>query len=71
MSAEPLDAHRARKQAIRNAARIWRAGCDDMDRLTVAAAVEACYSPGGPDRAELARLIRVDRARRAEHRAAA
>jgi hypothetical protein len=71
MSAVSLDAHRARNQAVRGAARIWRAGCDHMDRLSIAAAVEACYSPGGPDRAELAARIRADRAARAAHRAAA
>jgi hypothetical protein len=42
-----------------------------MDQLSISAAVEACYSPGGTDRAELARLIRADRAARAAHRAAA
>ncbi|MEU7340579.1 hypothetical protein [Streptomyces sp. NPDC007074] len=71
MSAVSLDAHRARNQAVRGAARIWRAGCDAMDRLSVPDAVEACYSPGGLDRAELAALIRADRADRAAHRAAA
>jgi hypothetical protein len=71
MNAVSLDAHRARSEAVRNAARIWRAGCDAMDQLSISAAVEACYSPGGTDRAELARLIRADRAARAAHRAAA
>jgi hypothetical protein len=71
MSTVSLDARRHRAEAIRDAARIWRTGLDAMDRLSVADAVEACYSPGGPDRAELARRIRADRAARTLHRTAA
>jgi hypothetical protein len=62
-----------RRTAIRTAARIWRAGLDSMDRMTVADAARACYSPGGLPLAELERAIRADRAARTlpSHRAAA
>jgi hypothetical protein len=71
VNAVPLDAHRRRGEAVHRAARIWRTGLDAMDRLSIADAVAACYSPGGPDRDELARRIRADRASRTAHRAAA
>ncbi|WP_406014361.1 hypothetical protein OG520_22320 [Streptomyces sp. NBC_00984] len=63
-----------RRQALREAARIWRHGLDAMDRMSVADAARACYSPGGPSLAELEQRITADRAARTipqRHRAAA
>ncbi|MWA12594.1 hypothetical protein [Streptomyces sp. BA2] len=61
-----------RKQAMRAAARAWRAGSDAMDRMPVQAAARACYAPGGPSVDELEQAIRADRAARTlPHRAAA
>ncbi|NED35575.1 hypothetical protein [Streptomyces sp. SID8499] len=50
--------------AIREAARIWRRGMDDMDRMTVTAAARACHQPGGPSLAELEARITADRTAR-------
>jgi hypothetical protein len=62
-----------RRRAMRDAARVLRHGLDAMDRMTVAEAARACYSPGGPTLAELEQRIRTDRATRTipTHRAAA
>jgi hypothetical protein len=59
-----MSADLIRRAAIREAARIWRAGLDEMDRMTVADAARACFSPGGPALAELEQRIRADRAAR-------
>lgn len=53
-----------RRDAIRAAARVWRAGMDAMDRMTVEDAARACYVPGGPSLPELVRRIAADRAAR-------
>ncbi|MDK0520348.1 hypothetical protein [Streptomyces sp. ML-6] len=53
-----------RRQAIRDAARIWRHGLDAMDRMTVADAARACHQPGGPSLADLEQRITEDRAAR-------
>jgi hypothetical protein len=53
-----------RRQAIRDAARIWRHGLDAMDRMTVADAARACHEPGGPSLAALEQRIAEDRAAR-------
>ncbi|MYR46636.1 hypothetical protein [Streptomyces sp. SID5910] len=72
MTTHSLGTARTRATAIREAARIWRRGMDDMDRMTVAAAARACHRPGGPSLAELEQRIRADRtARTIPHRAAA
>ncbi|MGW7706325.1 hypothetical protein [Streptomyces sp. NPDC054771] len=55
---------KVRADAMRNAARVWRAGQDAMDRMTVPEAARACYCPGGPPLAELEQRIRDDRAAR-------
>ncbi|MFF4347848.1 hypothetical protein [Streptomyces sp. NPDC001530] len=54
----------AREEAMYRAARVWRAGCDAMDRMSVADAARACYTPGGPSLAELEQRIAADRAAR-------
>lgn len=64
----------ARRRALQAAARVWKSGQDAMDRMTVAEAASACYTPGGPPLAELEQRIAEDRAARtipASHRAAA
>lgn len=63
--AECIAAARAvREEAMYRAARILRAGCDAMDRMSVADAARACYTPGGPSLAELEQRITADRAAR-------
>lgn len=64
----------ARRAAIRAAARVWRAGMDAMDRMTVEDAARACWTPGGPSLDELTARITADRAERTvpqQYRAAA
>lgn len=61
----------ARRQAVRDAARVWRAGCDRLDQMTAAAAARACHVPGGPTVTELEARINADRAARTPSRAAA
>lgn len=62
-----------RKRAMQNAARVWCAGNDAQDRMSVEDAARACYVPGGPSLPELVRRITADRAARTlpAHRAAA
>lgn len=60
-----------RRHAIRDAARIWRAGMDRMDRMSVTEAARTCYVPGGPPLHQLETAIRADRAARTARRAAA
>ena len=53
-----------RRTAIRAAARVWRAGLDAMDGLTVQEAARACHTPGGPTLRELEQAITADRSAR-------
>lgn len=53
-----------RRRALQAAAREWKSGQDAMDRMTVAEAAHACYTPGGPPLAELEQRIADDRAAR-------
>jgi hypothetical protein len=62
-----LDAARVRSAALTAAARIWRHGLDEMDRMSPAAAARACYQPGGPSLTELEQRIRADRAARSRN----
>ena len=55
----------SRRTAIRAAARVWRAGLDAMDRMSVQDAARSCYTPGGPTLQDLERAIAADRAGRA------
>ncbi|MFF9284833.1 hypothetical protein [Streptomyces griseosporeus] len=72
MTAPNITTARTRAAAIKAAARVWRTGLDQMDRMSPAAAARACYVPGGPSLAELEQRIRADRATRTRaHRAAA
>lgn len=64
-------ANLTRRDAIRDAARVWRAGMDRMDRMSVTEAARTCYVPGGPPLRELETAIRADRAARTPPRQAA